>query len=634
MSTAAIHYKILINDRNYSSWIIQEVDTCIPADNTDIHPITYKMFSKDVFIIQDNKPVLIHSYVRTTTILAGILILTDNKTYGRTKNGRLLYKCIPDNKHLPVFYVPYDIKIGFSKKMSNKYIVFTFDSWESKNPIGKITETLGDINRLDAFYEYQLYCSSLHESLTEFSKETRKIYNQLNKGNVSGHSNDEYIQTIRDTYGDDIEDRTKEHVFSIDPKNCTDIDDAFSVKRVRTPPARGCLDADEFYEVERGVLHTNITPSAITSSTEEPPTELYCVSVYIANVFLWIEMMGLWKSFSRRVSTIYLPDRKRPMLPTILSENLCSLLANQTRLAFVMDVYIDNSGAIQNIKYKNAFIRVASNYEYDTTELFNDPHYQTLFQLTQQLDNKVTDSHDMVEYWMIQMNKYVGEKMYHNNTGIYRITTGSLNTVASQSIATSLDPNLRNIINTWNHLSSNYVYYDGANASTEDGEETDGLQHQVMNVRSYVHITSPIRRLVDLLNQMIFIRAFGMLRVRKLSVEAQEFMEKWIHEMDYINMSMRSIRKIQIDCAMMDRCFHDEELMQRSLTGFVFDKVAKNEGLKGYMVYLTELKMLFRFNTYMDIDNYTEHRFKLFFFGEEHHPKRKVRLGIVSSNQQ
>ena len=30
--------------------------------------------------------------------------------------------------------------------------------------------------------------------------------------------------------------------------------------------------------------------------------------------------LNIWESFSRRVSTIYLPDRKRPMLPTILSD--------------------------------------------------------------------------------------------------------------------------------------------------------------------------------------------------------------------------------------------------------------------------------------------------------------------------
>ena len=33
------------------------------------------------------------------------------------KNGKLLYRVIPDDKHLPYFLVPYDLKIGFNKNI-------------------------------------------------------------------------------------------------------------------------------------------------------------------------------------------------------------------------------------------------------------------------------------------------------------------------------------------------------------------------------------------------------------------------------------------------------------------------------------------------------------------------------------
>ena len=42
-----------------------------------------------------------------------------------------------------------------------------------------------------------------------------------------------------------------------------------------------------------------------------------------------------------RISTIYLPDKKRPMLPTILSDCLCSLQANKNRIAFVLDIKLE-----------------------------------------------------------------------------------------------------------------------------------------------------------------------------------------------------------------------------------------------------------------------------------------------------
>ena len=39
--------------------------------------------------------------------------------------------------------------------------------------------------------------------------------------------------------------------------------------------------------------------------------DIECVlSIYISNVTIWLDVLDLWKSFSRRVATIYLPDRK------------------------------------------------------------------------------------------------------------------------------------------------------------------------------------------------------------------------------------------------------------------------------------------------------------------------------------
>ena len=76
------------------------------------------------------------------------------------------------------------------------------------------------------------------------------------------------------------------------------------------------------------------------------------VSVYIANVSLWMEAMNLWDSFSERISTIYLPDQKRPMLPSILSDCLCSLIEGEQRFAFTMDIIISDDN-ITEVSFKN-----------------------------------------------------------------------------------------------------------------------------------------------------------------------------------------------------------------------------------------------------------------------------------------
>ena len=85
----------------------------------DLNPYENKLFSEDTFSHHSNKIKLVHSPTRISTYLAGVLILKHNKTFGKNKN-KMLYKCIPNNPQLPIFLVPYDISLGFSKNISNK----------------------------------------------------------------------------------------------------------------------------------------------------------------------------------------------------------------------------------------------------------------------------------------------------------------------------------------------------------------------------------------------------------------------------------------------------------------------------------------------------------------------------------
>ena len=58
-------FKIYVNDRNYSSWNIFETANFQPVD-LDINPAENKLFSNDVFSVDDAKNVkLIHSSIRS-----------------------------------------------------------------------------------------------------------------------------------------------------------------------------------------------------------------------------------------------------------------------------------------------------------------------------------------------------------------------------------------------------------------------------------------------------------------------------------------------------------------------------------------------------------------------------------------
>ena len=363
-------YKINIDDRNYCSWSVYNATTLEQISMPGLNPEKEKLFSNDVFTFSENTNTIqiIHSSTRINENIPAVLVLDSNKTYGRKKNSnqvtnkccktKLLYKCIPDDTRIPSFLVPYEIKeIGFSKVLSNLYVTIRFESWNDTHPIGVISQTIGPVNILDNFYEYQLYCKSLNASIQKFNKDTNKLLKE------KALSHDVFIENIFKKHKE-IEDRTSNsnwNIFTIDPATSVDYDDGFSVKK----------------------LNDNQT----------------LLSIYIANVTIWMDSLNLWSSFSRRISTIYLPDRKRPMLPTILSDCLCSLQQGVNRFAFTMDIIIDNEFNITSISYKNCMIRVFKNYSYESKELLQNHDYHTLLELCKGLTykykylNSVRNSH-------------------------------------------------------------------------------------------------------------------------------------------------------------------------------------------------------------------------------------------------
>jgi exoribonuclease R len=259
--------------KKYEEWEIYNTQTLTLCKDVHIDPIESKLFSNDVFSIDDNhKPFIQHSSVRVGQPHPGVLHIINNKTYGR-HGKRLLYKCVPDDIRLPSFLIPYEMKhIGFSKVFVNLYVTFSFVSWEDKHPIGMLSQVIGPVDVLDNFYEYQLYCKSLNASIQKFNKDTTNA--------IKSKTQEDFISIIKDKYPS-IDNRCETHdVFSIDPYHCVDFDDAFSIQP----------DSD---------------------------SEDIIISVYIANVPIWLEILDLWDSFSRRISTIYLPDKKRPMMISI-----------------------------------------------------------------------------------------------------------------------------------------------------------------------------------------------------------------------------------------------------------------------------------------------------------------------------
>jgi exoribonuclease R len=568
-------YKVHIHDRAYSGWSFYDILN-YQVNNLDVDPAKFKLFSNDVFSLNDSGIVKVeHSSVRVVASIPGVLVLKSNKTYGR-KNGKLLYKCIPDDMRLPSFLIPYEMKnVGFSKVFMNMYVTFSYTEWNDKHPHGVLNQVIGNVDVLDNFYEYQLYCKSLNASIQKFTKDTSKA--------LKSKSHDAFIENISKKYPS-IEDRTNQSewkIFTIDPPGSADYDDAFSIK-----------------DMGEGRHH---------------------LSIYIANVTIWMDVLNLWDSFSRRISTIYLPDRKRPMLPTILSDCLCSLQQNNTRIAFVMDIIIEED-KIKSIEYKNCMIRVAKNYTYEEPKLLENPDYNYLFDVTKRLSKKfkyisnVKNSHDLVCYLMILMNFHCAKELMKNKNGIFRSTIMK----KEISIPENVPEDVSKHIKIWNSASGQYI----------DGSEVEvNTRHEILEVDAYIHITSPIRRLVDLLNIIKFQQNTSMV---SLSENASKFYDNWINELEYINVTMRAIRKVQCDCSLLDLCTNNPEVMEKIYDGYAFDKIHRNDGLYQYIVYLPELKLASRITLRENIENYQKCNFKLYLFFDEDNFKKKIRLQMQS----
>ena len=92
---------------------------------------------------------------------------------------------------------------------------------------------------------------------------------------------------------------------------------------------------------------------------------------------------------------------------------------------------------------------------------------------------------------------------------------------------------------------------------------------------------------------------------------------------------MRSIRKVQNDCNLLDLCYNDPQTLEKTYDGYCFDKLAKNDGLYQFMVFLPELRLSSRITVRDNLENYDKKQFKLFIFNNEEKFKRKIRLQLL-----
>jgi exoribonuclease R len=549
-----------INKRDYSEY------TYTPSLEGLDNPHEYHLFNEDVFTYNDGNVIIKNSTIRNNKNIPGILLLEGNKTFGRNKK-KLFYKCKPHDSKLPFFLIPYEMPMGFNKNFKNKYVTFYFASWEERHPYGIISQNIGDVYNLPSFYEYQLYCKHLHDSISQSISHTKKL---LKNNTVQYYEN--IILNSPNEYGS-YNKYDNEYIFSIDPEGCLDKDDAISIKKNNND---------------------------------------IVINVYIANVWVWLNVLELWDLIGSRISTIYFPDFKRPMLPTTVGETLCSLEKNTNKFVFVMEFHfsIVNGTILENTEkntLKQGFVKISENYSYEEKRLLKNKSYKELIKLTKQLDIIVNDSHDVVEYWMLKMNERLAFLMRKKNIGIYRV-------VKSHNKNVEVNESYPFIIKVLEQqISGKYL---------EISQNEHNIEHEILGYSQYIHFTSPIRRMPDLLNQLSWV--YNIISPSNINSKAVLFYKKQVSELDVLNNKMKKIRRIQNDCHILSTVFNEMSILDRVYDGIIVS--IDNDKLNIYIEDLQWLTTCINENT--SLNKYDKIKCSLFLFEKEDQMRRKIRVKI------
>lgn len=272
--------------------------------------------------------------------------------------------------------------------------------------------------------------------------------------------------------------------------------------------------------------------------------ELY---VAIADVSAYVkENTKLDEDARKRAFSIYLPNKVLPMIPHILSDDLCSLKPNVNRLAYVCKMKIDTK--LLEVEYFDIFEAVInSKHKYSYEDIDNkiltnslDKNLKELYQLTLQfrqkrlkngydfqttqlrlkLNDKLnvtnvaqensTNSHKLVEECMLLANLSSAKKL--DDIGIYRVHDAPKRTKIDDLLKNvsllGLDVKLKKDI----HSTILSLQQKAKNASLQKEVDTLIIQSQQqasykstksghfgLGFENYSHFTSPIRRYSDLI---------------------------------------------------------------------------------------------------------------------------------------
>ncbi|KAG6828397.1 hypothetical protein H0H92_008139 [Tricholoma furcatifolium] len=228
----------------------------------------------------------------------------------------------PTDKRVPLIAIPTEQAPPDFVQNSEAYVDKLFVACIKRHPIsslhpfGTLVEELGPIGDIEV--ETSALLKDCNFPTEEFTDNVLKCLPPL-------------PWTIPEREFEVRKDLRSERIFTIDPESAKDLDDALSIK----------VNEDGTYDV----------------------------GVHVADVSFFVKPnTALDRDARKRATSVYLVQRAVPMLPPILSEQLCSLIPGQDRLAFSVIFTITKDARIVNKWFGKTIIRSAAKLSYQDAQ--------------------------------------------------------------------------------------------------------------------------------------------------------------------------------------------------------------------------------------------------------------------------
>lgn len=445
---------------------------------------------------------------------------------GTLKKSKSFYFIIPDDKK-----IHRDIYVS-SKNMLNAKpgdkVVVTNIEWKSRelNPEGDITEILGKAGS----YDTEIAAIAREFGLAyKFPKEVLK----------------EAAAIAEEIPEDEIANRLdlrNEIIFTIDPEDAKDFDDAVSIEILEN--------------------------------------ENFKVGIHIADVSHYVRRNNaIYKEALNRGTSVYIVGKVIPMLPETLSTNICSLVPYKDRLTYSVIAEMTPRGKVINYEIKKTVINSKRRFTYDEVQEIIDKGEGDFYEKILLLNNlsktlrqkrmkkgsinfytpevvfkldqeghpteikikEVRESHNLIEELMLLANQIIAE---HVKPKLNKLSVPFVYRIHDlpdkekvyefsrfvKSLGYSFDPNAANKSNQFQLLLESVrgteeeavVNEIAIRSMAKAIYSTKNIGHYGLGFKYYTHFTSPIRRFPDLIVHDLIFKYIEGNSEKNLSVEELE----------------------------------------------------------------------------------------------------------------